>query len=193
MVPLSHQTSKHSSNEDNELSELARVWTKTASEFVLENRPASIAALVAHLRDTMQNVGFADKSTIIRICGALTESLDNALYHGNLELSSQLRHGDHSAWYAAIAERQQLSPYRDRRIFVAVEISKTAVSITIRDEGPGFDYSKLPDPTAASNIDSATGRGVYLVRNLMDEVCFNASGNEITFVKHISSRGGRAI
>jgi serine/threonine-protein kinase RsbW len=50
------------------------------------------------------------------------------------------------------------------------------VSITIRDEGEGFDSAVLPDPTAPDNQMSAHGRGIYLMRTLMDEVYFDEGG-----------------
>ncbi|MBV8077326.1 MAG: ATP-binding protein [Planctomycetaceae bacterium] len=53
----------------------------------------------------------------------------------------------------------------------------------IRDEGPGFDPSLLPDPTAPANLERASGRGLLLIRALMDEVAFNAAGNQITMTK----------
>ncbi|MDB5391220.1 MAG: hypothetical protein JWM11_6866 [Planctomycetaceae bacterium] len=188
MIPLPHQASAHGLEAKTQQHELLSVWARTTSEFVLENRPASLTALVAHVRENLQYIGFADKNTIIRVCGAFTEALDNALYHGNLELSSDLRRGDHSEWHSAVAERMQRSPFKDRRIFVSVNITRAEIGIAIRDEGLGFDYTKLPDPTAPEYLERSTGRGVFLVRNLMDEVHFNESGNQITLIKRSPTR-----
>jgi len=170
-------------NADLRQQELQQVWCKTTSEFILGNQPSAVAAVVAYVRETLPKIGFADENAILRICGAFTESLDNALHHGNLELSSDLREGSGSSWHAAIAQRRLISPYKDRRIFVFLEMSKTEVAITIRDEGPGFDHTQLPDPTDECNLERCSGRGVFLVRNLMDEVRFNEQGNEITLIK----------
>lgn len=166
--------------------DLMDAWHRTASEFVLDNRASTTTALVSYVRETLQLLRFSDQGTIIRTCVALTEALDNAVYHGNLELSSDLRKESGEAWEAAVAERRQLSPYKDRTIYVRTELSRQEVSITIRDEGPGFDPSKLPDPTDPENIESVCGRGVFLVRTFMDEVRYNAKGNEITLVKRSS-------
>jgi anti-sigma regulatory factor (Ser/Thr protein kinase) len=57
------------------------------------------------------------------------------------------------------------------------------VTITICDEGPGFDPSSLPDPTDPENIGKISGRGLLLIRTFMDDVKFNDSGNEITLFK----------
>ena len=53
----------------------------------------------------------------------------------------------------------------------------------IRDEGPVFDPSTLPDPTDPEAIMRAHGRGLLLIRSFMDEVRFNDSGNQITMIK----------
>ena len=94
-----------------------------------------------------------------------------------------MRKGSGEAWEAAVNERRLSSPYKDRSIFVRTELSRQELSITIRDEGPGFDPRSLPDPTEPDNIESVCGRGVFLVRTFMDEVRYNDKGNEITLVK----------
>jgi len=57
------------------------------------------------------------------------------------------------------------------------------VTFIVRDEGPGFDPSALPDPTDPENLLKPCGRGVMLIRTFMDQVNFSAKGNEITMVK----------
>ena len=54
--------------------------------------------------------------------------------------------------------------------------------ITIRDEGPGFDPSKIPDPTDPAYLDRPCGRGLWLIHAFIDEVHHNATGNEITMI-----------
>ena len=62
--------------------------------------------------------------------------------------------------------------------------TRDEVTYVIRDEGQGFDPSSLPDPTAAAEPGApARGRGLFLIRTFMDEVRYNAVGNEITMVK----------
>ena len=53
----------------------------------------------------------------------------------------------------------------------------------IRDEGPGFDPARLPDPTDPARLERTTGRGLLLIRAFMDEVAFNGTGNQITLLK----------
>ncbi len=55
--------------------------------------------------------------------------------------------------------------------------------IVVRDPGPGFDVSKIPDPCVGENIFSNHGRGIYLINQLMDEVRFHKNGTEIHMIK----------
>jgi len=63
------------------------------------------------------------------------------------------------------------------------EVTRECVDIKVCDEGPGFDYSHVPDPTLAENLDKPTGRGVMLMRAYMDTVEYNEKGNELHMVK----------
>ena len=105
------------------------------------------------------------------------------MYHGNLEVSSQLKQEDEASFHRLIAERRQQPPYRDRRLRVAVQMTAERASFAVEDEGPGFDPKTLPDPTDPANLDSVGGRGLLLIRTFMDEVRFNAAGNRIALVK----------
>ena len=81
--------------------------------------------------------------------------------------------------------RAQLSspaPYAERRVHVTVRLTPAAATFIVRDEGPGFDVSSLPDPRDPENLTKPSGRGVMLIRTFMDEVTFNERGNEITMV-----------
>ena len=61
-----------------------------------------------------------------------------------------------------------------------MRLTPEEIEVVIRDEGPGFDPSKLPDPTDPKNVDRPCGRGVMLMRAFMDEVLYNSQGNEVT-------------
>jgi anti-sigma regulatory factor (Ser/Thr protein kinase) len=57
----------------------------------------------------------------------------------------------------------------------------------VRDEGRGFDPSQLADPTDDAQLGRSSGRGVFLMRNLMDDVVFNDVGNQVTMVRRWSA------
>ncbi len=120
----------------------------------------------------------------MRVGVALHESLLNAIQHGNLEISSELRQeGDEKAFRDLAAARRGQAPYRDRRVRVHARLSRSEAVYVIEDEGPGFDVAALPDPSDPANIERIGGRGLTLIRTFMDEVRHNSRGNGITLVK----------
>jgi serine/threonine-protein kinase RsbW len=75
----------------------------------------------------------------------------------------------------------------NRQIAVSLENTGADLVFTIADQGPGFDPDHLPDPLATENLLRGTGRGIFLIRSLMDEVRFRQlnPGTELTLVKHL--------
>ena len=70
-----------------------------------------------------------------------------------------------------------------------VRLSRDKAVFVVRDEGPGFDPTGLPDPTDPANLDKVTGRGILLMQAFMDQVAFNARGNEVTMIKQPGANG----
>jgi serine/threonine-protein kinase RsbW len=85
---------------------------------------------------------------------AVTEAVNNAIQHGNEENSNLF-------------------------VDVAVGDKETEFCFRIKDEGIGFDFNSLPDPTAPENLLKENGRGIFLMRNLADEVEFDGEGNSV--------------
>ena len=156
--------------------------------FALDNDPGLIDALIAHLQDEAAQLGLCDVVEGTRLGVALEEALKNALYHGNLEIGQQLREQDRRAYDALVRERREQAPYRDRRIHVVAKFSPDGLTFEIRDDGPGFDVSILPDPADPASLEGTSGRGVLLMRTLMDDVVYNEAGNAVTLVKRRCSR-----
>jgi serine/threonine-protein kinase RsbW len=88
----------------------------------------------------------------------LSEAVNNAISHGN----------------GNVVEKNTL---------VVSTLEKKKLVFTITDQGEGFDFSQLPDPTAPENIEKPQGRGIFLMNQLSDGVAFEEPGNkvEITF------------
>lgn len=97
---------------------------------------------------------------------ALREALANAVLHGNKEDIKKKVH-------------------IDCRVHPGKELS-----LVIKDEGSGFDPMKVPDPTKAENILSETGRGIHLMRMLMDSVRFDDGGREVRLRKGFKRKLG---
>ncbi|MBA3972395.1 MAG: ATP-binding protein [Bacteroidetes bacterium] len=85
---------------------------------------------------------------------AITEAVNNAIYHGN-----------------------QANPKKNIDIFF--KSFPDHVSFIVKDEGQGFNYDTLPDPTNPENIEKPNGRGVFLMRNLADKVSFEDNGSKV--------------
>ena len=166
-----------------ERAHVLRYLDSSESRFELANEPALIAPLVAYLQDDLARIGFADDHVRSQIGTALLEALSNAMIHGNLEVSSDLRTGDSAPYRELIEVRRHAEPWTHRRIFCAAKQSPGQVRYVIRDEGPGFDSSLLPDPTRPETMLKAQGRGLYLIHAFMDEVQHNDVGNQIEMTK----------
>ncbi len=112
--------------------------------------------------------------------------MTNAVLHGNLELSSELRESDEKQYYRLAAERRSQPPWCNRRVFVSATLTPQEAIFVVRDEGPGFDPELLPDPTDPANLGRVSGRGLLLIQTFMDRVEHNERGNQITMVKRRS-------
>lgn len=151
--------------------------------FSMENDLSLLTALAGFLQESLIARGLCDEAERVRIGIALEEALLNAYYHGNLEVSSELREHDYSSFYEVARQRCGEQPYRDRKIEVRIDFEADRAVFVIRDEGPGFDLSALPDPTSSEYLERASGRGVLLMRTFMDHVAYNERGNQVTLVK----------
>ncbi|MES2589853.1 MAG: ATP-binding protein [Bacteroidota bacterium] len=83
-----------------------------------------------------------------------TEAVSNAIIHGNCFQN-------------------------DLKVEVLVTELPNVLSFTITDQGKGFDFHNLPDPTAPENIEKENGRGIFLIKNLSDEMIIDEPGNVI--------------
>lgn len=166
--------------------ECVKLWH---SEFELKNDPSMIGPLVSYLQESTQRMGLlSEPGEETRLGVALEEALLNAMHHGNLEVSSSLREEDDTKFYAMVRERQSVEPYSSRRVRVRAEFCPEKVLFVIGDDGPGFDISKVPDPTDPENVERVCGRGMLLMRTFMDEVTYNETGNQVTLLKRRQSK-----
>ena len=101
---------------------------------------------------------FVDRHTIrFNLRVALSEALVNAILYGNAEDDA-------------------------KGVGVRVLFGRHAIEMEVTDEGGGFDYRDIPDPTLPANRLRPAGRGLFLIRQLVDEVRFNDTGNSICMI-----------
>jgi anti-sigma regulatory factor (Ser/Thr protein kinase)/DNA-binding NarL/FixJ family response regulator len=163
---------------------LLHCMTSSVSCFSIENDPLMLPTLLTRLQYSLTLFGICDDGQRTRVGIALEEALSNALYHGNLEVSSALRNQSIETYYELAGERRFALPYSDRRIHVTEELTPEYARFTIRDEGPGFDTSNLDTSPDEDNLEAVSGRGLLVMRSFMDQVSFNARGNQVTLTKY---------
>ena len=92
---------------------------------------------------------------------AVTESVNNAILHGN-KLDSK------------------------KNVTLLLKVEDSSLNFTVIDEGPGFDYLNLPDPTSPENLDKPGGRGIFLMKHLCDEVTFENEGRSVILTFYLN-------
>jgi CheY-like chemotaxis protein len=162
---------------------LLKCMLSSESQFLLGNDPSLIPPVVGFLQANLARMKLWDENGCIRVGVALMEALLNGLYHGNLEMRSELREDGSLTYYELAEQRRRQSPYCDRRLHLDASLSREVARFVVTDEGPGFDTANLPDPTDPANLGKCSGRGLFLIRTFMDEVRYNEMGNQITMVK----------
>ncbi len=113
---------------------------------------------IARLENLVEEISeryHVSEDTFANMMTCLNEALINAIVHGNLSDAN-------------------------KTVFVNAEIKdQKRIIWTVADEGPGFDYNDIPDPTAPENLEKLTGRGVFIIKHLADQFIFNVRGNEV--------------
>ncbi len=120
----------------------------------LPSRVDSINRLESFI-EQLREIYHIGEDTFANILVATTEAVNNAITHGNKLDENKI-------------------------VYVNLEVeNKSKLHFTVSDEGPGFDYNSIPDPTLPENVEKPCGRGVFIMRQLADQFIVNKKGNEI--------------
>jgi serine/threonine-protein kinase RsbW len=111
-------------------------------------------ALLENLVEEIADRHQVGEDTFANMMTCLSEVGNNAIVHGNKLDES-------------------------KKVIVNADVDGKRIVWTVTDEGEGFDYNNLPDPTAPENLESLTGRGVFIIKHLADQCIFNTKGNEV--------------
>jgi anti-sigma regulatory factor (Ser/Thr protein kinase) len=134
------------------LRRLARTSGLSLTRFRMPSRRSAIAPTVERILEAVLDVGLsADRRADLAV--ATAEALSNAAVHGN-----------------------RLNP----RAMVVVTVGvapRNKATVEVKDAGPGFDYTAVSDPTDPSNLLAPRGRGVFLMRRLVDHLEYHPPGN----------------
>ena len=110
--------------------------------------------LLENLIEEIADKHNVSEDTFANMMTCLSEAAINAIVHGN-----------------------KLDP--DKKVIVNADVEGRKIVWTVTDEGEGFDYNNLADPTAPENLENLTGRGVFIIKHLADQCIFNSKGNEV--------------
>ncbi|MCA9066168.1 MAG: response regulator, partial [Planctomycetaceae bacterium] len=154
----------------------------------LPNYEARISPTIDYVQKLVAAMRLFPPARLMHLRVALEEALSNAIVHGNLEISSSLRERDDGCHTKLIRERRHQSPYDSRRVTIEIHLNRHSATFVIRDEGPGFNLTSIPDPTAVENLLRPSGRGIAMMHALLDGVQYNDAGNEVTLKMNVRER-----
>ena len=126
---------------------------KQQNMLTIASDPKNVANVEPFVEEVFKEFGLSP-DMYGNILISLTEAVTNAIIHGN--------HMDTS-----------------KMVIVQMKRVNTGLAFLISDEGPGFDFDSLPDPTAPENLLKVGGRGVFLMRQLSDEVVYYDNGSTV--------------
>jgi anti-sigma regulatory factor (Ser/Thr protein kinase) len=148
----------------------------------------SIDRTVEFLEERVLQLGLPDPSKIHRIRIPLHEAVTNAIIHGNLEVSSELKEQEDDAFSRAVAERSTDDRYASRTVEVVFDADAHRFQWMITDEGPGFDIAaKLAHADSGEVSFLLSGRGITMMRALMDDVYYHQGGRSVIMTMQRSS------
>ena len=131
--------------------------TLITNTIVLDSNQESINKVTSYI-DAIYSSSENDISdTYGNVIIAITEAVNNAINHGNKEDPS-------------------------KKVTVSYKKSIENISFTIEDEGEGFDFENVPDPTDPENLHKLNGRGIFLMKNLVDDIHFHENGKKIELI-----------
>jgi len=156
-------------------------------QFGLGNSLERMPQLVRFLLQQLVPFRVCEVADRHRVGVALVEALKNAYYHGTLEIPE---HDlvDRPSLLELAKERCEQPPYATRRVRISADYTRQQAVYVIGDDGPGFDPTPLLGPLEPEQLDRRHGRGLALMQVFMDEIAYNASGNEVTLIKRPSPR-----
>jgi serine/threonine-protein kinase RsbW len=144
---------------------LSNLCTPPFTDVTIPSDPAEARRVQEEIEQLLQTRSAHDHD-IFSIRLALEEALVNAIKHGN-----------------------QMD--RAKKVFISYRFLNDRFEVLIADEGPGFDPTDVPDPTAVENLERPCGRGLMLMRHYMSEVNYNQRGNTVSMKKLFRASNGK--
>ncbi len=118
---------------------------------------SNIRYVIAKVQESAKDANLDEVQRNISIPILISEAVTNAIKHGNKFV-------------------------KDKMVYIKVKYNGRRFSIYVRDEGDGFPFDEIANPTHPENIYEEHGRGIYLISSIADEYCYNDKGNEIKMI-----------
>ncbi|WP_229655511.1 ATP-binding protein [Pedobacter puniceum] len=136
------------------MSNLSGIMDKGLYSLQLPSNENSIAVVENFVDDLVATLNIGD-DVYANLMTCLNEAVTNAIFHGNKQNPNKL-------------------------VYLNLEIiNNKRLVFTVADQGEGFNFNNLPDPTAPENLENLSGRGVFIMKQLADQCIFNTKGNEV--------------
>ncbi|MBC7746332.1 MAG: ATP-binding protein [Flavobacterium sp.] len=120
----------------------------------LPSKLESITTVENFIDNLSEKINLSEE-TYANVLTCVSEAVINAIVHGNKQDDT-------------------------KKVYINLEVIEgKRLIFTVADEGLGFDYNNLPDPTSPENLENYSGRGVFIIKKLADQCIFNAIGNEL--------------
>ncbi len=159
------------------------------THLIVPSRPYWIESTADFLRQKAVLCGACQDSHSRRLLVALHEALSNAIIHGNLELSSELKERDDSSFAEALAQRAADPELADRVVDILVDYDGERCCWIVTDQGQGFNLERVL--AGVDHYDPkemlSSGRGILLMRSFVDEVRYEAGGRRVILTLRRSS------
>jgi len=134
-------------------------------DFVIPSDLTYVLGINYHISNLLKEFGFPPQDTRVNVPLACDEAITNAIVHGN-----------------------RSAP--DKKVSIQIYVSPNRFRIRVRDEGEGFDLARVANPTQGEALLRPSGRGVYLMRSIMDVVEFKDGGRVVELEKRNANAGG---
>ena len=152
-------------------------------EYTISNDFFNIDRLVYAM--TAEFLLFFKCSELEKMRVGISEMLTNSIEHGNLEITAdeKFKATEEGTYYDLLNERLSNKTMAERTTHINIDIRDNILTVTITDQGKGFDTTKLPDPTDKECLLKLHGRGIFITRMYFSKIKYNEKGNEVTLIK----------
>lgn len=154
-------------------------------EYTISNDFFNIDRIVYAM--TADFVLFFKFSELEKLRVGISEMLTNSIEHGNLGITAEekFKATEAGTYYELLNERLSDPVLSKRTTHINIDLKDRVLTVTITDQGKGFDTSKLPDPTDEEHLLRLHGRGIFITKMYFNKILYNKKGNQVTLVKEL--------